>query len=496
MTAAIAASASAPRAAIYCRISKDDDGAGAGVARQEADCRRLAQSRGWDVVGVYVDNDTSAFNGTRPRYRRLLADIAARTVDAVVTWHPDRLHRQPMELEQFFQVCDRAKLTKLASVAGDYDLASHDARMQARIMGAVARNSSDATARRIRRKHEELAQAGKVHGGGIRPFGYDPDGVTLRPAEAKWIKVAARKILAGDSLRSVVRETNAAGVRTSQGKPWIASGLRNLLKTGRIAGVREHHGELVMKEVNDGEAPKHVKAAWPAIITLAECKRLRALLSDPNRRSLGRGTARSYLLTGFIHCGRKTCGTPLVSRPKAGGLRCYMCAHDVRRPKACGQLTTRAEPVEELVTAELFKVVDSPALARAIADQAKVEKHEREKAKDAAEVISEVEHTLEQLSKDYYVEKRIKRHEWLAMRELLERRLAAAQNEFSAEQRTAVLDGFIGKSGALRRAWHGMTIDRQRAILAVVIDRVDIAPVGRKHGPTFDPSRVSVRWRY
>src|SRR5207248_580335 len=126
-----------------------------------------------------------------------------------------------------------------------------------------------------------------------------------------WIKVAARKILAGDSLRSVARELNAAGARTSQGKPWIASGLRNLLMTARIAGLREHHGELVMQ---DGEP---VKAAWPAVITPAQSQRLRALLSDPARRSLNRGTARSYLLTGFVHCGRKTCGTPLVARPKA-----------------------------------------------------------------------------------------------------------------------------------------------------------------------------------
>jgi site-specific DNA recombinase len=292
-----------------------------------------------------------------------------------------------------------------------------------------------------------------------------------------------------------VREMNAAGVRTSKGKPWIASGLRNLLKTGRIAGVREHHGELVMKEVMEGEPPKPVKAAWPAIVTLAECKRLRALLSDPNRRSLGRGTARSYLLTGFIHCGRKTCGTPLVARPKAGGLRCYMCAHDVRRPKACGQLTTRAEPVEELVTAQLFKMIDSPTLARAVAEQSKTEKHERTKAKEAAEVIAEVEALRDDLMRDL-ANGKISRREWLVAKEPLERRLAAAQNEFSAEQRTAVLEGFIGKSGALRRAWRSMTIDRQRAILAVVIERVDIAPVGRKHGPSFDPSRVSVRWRY
>jgi DNA invertase Pin-like site-specific DNA recombinase len=39
-----------PTAAIYCRISRDREGAGLGVQRQEEDCRQLAASLGWTVV--------------------------------------------------------------------------------------------------------------------------------------------------------------------------------------------------------------------------------------------------------------------------------------------------------------------------------------------------------------------------------------------------------------------------------------------------------------
>jgi hypothetical protein len=45
---------------LYTRISEDIDGAGLGVARQEADCRKLASLRGWTVGSVYTDNDVSA----------------------------------------------------------------------------------------------------------------------------------------------------------------------------------------------------------------------------------------------------------------------------------------------------------------------------------------------------------------------------------------------------------------------------------------------------
>jgi site-specific DNA recombinase len=166
-------------AAVYARISADKDGSQLGVKRQIKDCLELARRRDWPVAEVYVDDDISAFNGKpRPAYRRLLADLKAGQRDAVIVWHLDRLHRQPKELEEFFDVCDAANVRHLASVTGDVDLATHDGRFMARILGAVARKSSDDMSRRIQRKLLERAEAGKPTMGGDRPYGYEPDRVT------------------------------------------------------------------------------------------------------------------------------------------------------------------------------------------------------------------------------------------------------------------------------------------------------------------------------
>ena len=98
-----------PTAAIYARISSDPRGEGLGVERQIADCEALAASMGWTVHDHYVDNDVSACSGkARPEYQRLCEDLKAGTVDAVVVWHPDRLHRHPRELEDFMALCDAA----------------------------------------------------------------------------------------------------------------------------------------------------------------------------------------------------------------------------------------------------------------------------------------------------------------------------------------------------------------------------------------------------
>ena len=64
---------------------------------------------GWEVHDTYVDNDMSAWSGkARPEYQRLCEDIKAGTVDGLVVWHADRLHRHPRELEDFMALIDAA----------------------------------------------------------------------------------------------------------------------------------------------------------------------------------------------------------------------------------------------------------------------------------------------------------------------------------------------------------------------------------------------------
>ena len=82
------------KAAVYLRQSVDKLGDELAITRQREDCLKLCDQRGWTPV-EYVDNDKSASAGRRPAYERMLSDIRAGSVDAVVTWDLDRLHRRP-----------------------------------------------------------------------------------------------------------------------------------------------------------------------------------------------------------------------------------------------------------------------------------------------------------------------------------------------------------------------------------------------------------------
>ena len=140
------------RAGIYTRISWDPGGQRAGVERQRLDCEALCAERGWEIAQTFEDNDRSAYGGKkRPAYERLLTAVEERRLDAVVTWHNDRLNRSPRELEAFIDLVEHSGVRVAVVSGGDYDLTTPEGRFTARIVGAVARKESEDRSRRVRR---------------------------------------------------------------------------------------------------------------------------------------------------------------------------------------------------------------------------------------------------------------------------------------------------------------------------------------------------------
>lgn len=461
-------------AAVYARISSDPEGDLLGVSRQVRDCRGLAERRGWPVRDVYVDDDRSAYSGkVRPAYRRMLDDIRGGAIDAVVVWHLDRLHRQPKELEEFFEACDAAKVTALASVTGDTDLSTHDGRFLARILGAVARKESDDRSRRITRKHLELAQAGKSVGGGSRPFGYRADRRTIEPTEAAAVREASARIRAGDSLRALATDWNARGIATVSGGPWSVQVLRRMLMSARLSGQREYRGEIVA--VGD----------WQPILTPGETARLRAVLGDPARFT--RRIVRRYLLSaGLLRCG--LCDAVLVARPRGDSTRRYVCAKGPGLA-GCGKIAILAEPLEVLITEAVLYRLDTPELAAALAGVAAADAE----ADAAQHSLTADREQLEELARGYG-ERQITFPEYLAARKPIEARIEAGRRTVSRLTQTGAIEAHIGDSANLRAAWADLPLTRQRAIVAAVLDRAVVRP-GVRGRTRFDPDRIEPIWR-
>ncbi len=234
------------------------------------------------MAGVYTDNDLSAFSGAaRPAYDRMVADLEAGVVDAVLVVDQDRLTRHPRELEEFIIMADRLGVL-LANVSGEIDLGTSDGRFRARIMGAVARQESEKKSERLKRQRDQQARMGLATGG-RRRFGYrharDANGratLAVIEEEAALVREAAVRFLGGESLRRIASDFNRGGISTVTGAPWRVTTLTTLLAGPQVAGLRVHRGEII------GEA------AWDAILDRTTWEQIRAKLGDPRRTRTGR----------------------------------------------------------------------------------------------------------------------------------------------------------------------------------------------------------------
>jgi DNA invertase Pin-like site-specific DNA recombinase len=310
------------RAAVYTRMSlarMDDQ---TKVTDQERICRGLAQGRGWEIAGVYSDNNKSAWrrDRKRPGWDAMLADINAGKLTAIIVYHGDRLIRQPFDLELLINLAD-ARGIRLASPTGERSLDSAEDRFVLRIEAAMACRESDNISRRKKAQYQRDVRAGRPHTGGRggRPFGYATDGITQVPAECGLLREMAARILAGETCGSVARDITARGHRTAAGAVLRHETVRNWLSSPRYAGL-----------MPDGESA----AGWEPVLDRETHERLRLVLDMRGKDQRGKPSLRRWLLSGIATCGK--CGTPLEIRrgraarrpgePKAIGYACPWAA--------------------------------------------------------------------------------------------------------------------------------------------------------------------------
>lgn len=341
--------------AIYLRQSQDKSGQWAAINRQEEACTKLAEAKGLERLTFYRDNDRSASNGQeRPEFTRLLSDIKSGRVDALVVWHLDRLTRSVRDLSKVIEA-GQGRGLNIASVHGvSLDLGDPTGVAVATILTAIAAMEVEHKGNRQKAANRQRAQNGGAFWA-TRPFGYDRHGqdVYIVASEAAAIRDAAQKILAGNTLSSVVNDWNEAGLRTTAKNKttgefglWGVTQVRRVLLNPRYCGRRLYNGE----DLGEGD--------WPPILTEELHGRLEEFLTDPRRRTAPDDLGAKYLLSGIAMCGK--CGKPMFASPakKNGKTRMiYRCFGGY-----C--IARQLEPVDETVEARVVGILSRPDAAR------------------------------------------------------------------------------------------------------------------------------------
>jgi site-specific DNA recombinase len=494
---------------ILARISDARDGDEKGVTDQISDGLQLASRLGWGVgppaTHHIVENSTSAFKRrkillpdgrqelrtVRPGFRKALAMLGDGRADGLIALDLDRTCRDPRDLEDLIDVVEAARpRIPVESVTGSLRLANDGDITLARVMCAVGNKSSRDTARRVARARLRQATEGQF-GGGKRRYGFEPDGVTIREAEAAEIRDAADAILAGVSLRQAAAALRERGVPSATGSTWTAEVLKEVLLRPRNAGLMAYRATGPRHEgppYSDDEIVG--RARWDPIIPESTWRALCARLTDPARKT-GPGRPPRWLGSRIYRCGVCDDGSTLAVMGSDTGAKRYpryTCVPEKRAvPEIRGwHLGRAAVPVDEFVTAALIARLCRPDAADLIpaADEVDV-------AALRAEESSLRELLLEQARLHA---RRLISGEALAAGSLeLQASLDRVRAAISAEEEASPLAGVAGQANA-GELWSQLDLGRKRAMLRVLAD-VTIGPAVLR-GKNFDSSSVHIAWRH
>ena len=174
--------ASSFRAAIYCRLSKDDDldGESASIANQRDMLENYCEKQGWEVVAVYQDDGYTGLNMERPDLKRMLKAIERRQANLVITKDLSRLGRNYIEVgrltEEFFPNHD----IRLVAVSDNIDTDEGENEL------APIRNLFNEWYARDISKKRRISN--KIKGNAGEPMGQPPYGYIKDPENPKrWI---------------------------------------------------------------------------------------------------------------------------------------------------------------------------------------------------------------------------------------------------------------------------------------------------------------------
>ena len=473
-----------PPAAMYARISRDRAGANLGVNRQIKDQVAIFERLGLRLVGVFADNDLSASKGhlgkPRPDYLALLTAIKSGELKAVTAWHTDRLHRHPMELEQYIPACDLHSVPTYCVQAGHLDLATPSGRLVARQLGAVAKYEVEIASERQKAKKLQKAQAGEPLGG-RRRWGWLADGLTPHPDEFPALVDVGHRLLAGEKLAALARSLNDRGLFTTAGNPWTGTTLGDALRKPTNAGLSVHDGQVIGK------------ARWEGAWDVPTWEAIRSLLDDPERYTQ-KTPGRVWIGTGIYLCGVHDDGVTTMtsgrrSRDSAPTYRC----------RAQGHLVRVAEPIDDLVERTAVAYFQDRRNAVRIFPEAEVDLgalHEEANA---------LRRQLDDLDDDLD-ERRITKERWSRRNARLTERLETVRQEIVAASvgNDSELRELVGDPD-LPAKWYGTLPDRsdgfsvqRRAMLVDAVFKVTLLspPLGRpKKGAGFDPRTVRIEPR-
>lgn len=327
------------RCAIYIRVSTAEQRiSGWSLQAQEAGLRKLAESKGWKVVGVYADEGKSARKRLKGRkeIHRLMEDVKAGLVDCIVFKELDRWMRNMSDFYKLQDILDEHGVEWVSQEQPNLEMRTKEGRLQVNMLLSFGQNETDTTSDRIKYTNKYLVQQKRwLTGAQNLPKGHlkdEENHVHIDPAVEPYVRALIDGVLRYGSVNKSLVEANELFPDIKPMRYQNALDfLRNPILRGEYRGV-----------------PDFVEKPY---LTQEEWDRLQR-----NIRQNSKDTKRHFYIFSKLvrcQCGRVMAGAYAVNRSKkiCYGYRCNVA---IQRTGVC---TSRSRFGEERMERELLALV-------------------------------------------------------------------------------------------------------------------------------------------
>ena len=342
-------------AVIYARYSSDSQREES-IEGQLRECREYAERNNMTIVGTYIDRALSAKTADRPEFQYMIKDSAKEQFEIVLVWKLDRFSRDRYDSAHYKHILKKNDV-KVVSAKEHISEGPEGIILEAMLEGYAEFYSAELS-EKIHRGQKENALKGKNNGDGV-PLGYLLDKkaqkLVIDPTTAPLVVEIFEKYADGKTVRSIVEDFNARGLRTKKGQPFNINSFSSLLKN------RKYIGEYRYQDVV-------IEGGVPAIVPEDLFNRVQERM-EKNRHAPAMAKAKEdYLLTTKLFCGK--CERMMVGesgKSHTGAMHYYYKCSGAKRLKDCDKKAVRKDWIERVVVhLTMQRVMDEEKINRLI----------------------------------------------------------------------------------------------------------------------------------
>lgn len=291
---------------LYIRVSTDKQAnEGDSLEEQEVELKKYCEYRGFEIRNVLIERGRSGGNTNRPEYQKLIKDVKAKRINAVVVKKLDRLSRSLLDFENLMTLLLENQV-EFMSLRESFDTSTAMGKATLRIALVFAQLEREQTSERITDVMAYRASQG-MYNGGITSYGYTSVNKELvpYPKEKQLVEVIFEQFTKNKSITETAKFLNKAGYRNRQSKLWdkrrINDILQNPIYIGKLQWKKEifqgihqpvisekrfYEVQEIFKNQRRIQGKSRTKAALQGLLFCGCCKTLMTPSHSLNRKKV------------------------------------------------------------------------------------------------------------------------------------------------------------------------------------------------------------------